>query len=129
MDWLPIREDGEVHPLPGGAVLYLVPCYAGAYNFAWRFYIDRDGGGTYEVLYFADYSERWGWTGTDVLYLPTFDEKTLELTSYYKGRGIGDCGTSGRWVWDEYLFRLVEYRAKDDCDGSGAPGEFPVAYP
>lgn len=57
-----------------------------------------------------------------------FDAETQQVSSFSKGRGLGDCGTSGLWQWDGFAFRLVEFRAKEDCDG-GDPGDFPLVYP
>jgi hypothetical protein len=42
------------------------------------------------------------------------------LASYFKGRGIGDCGGGTDWVWDGTMFRTVGESQMDDC--RGAPG-------
>lgn len=115
------------YPLPDGKTLYMIPCSAGAYNWAYSFYVGENG--WFYGLHWADYTDRWGWSGTDVLFLPTFDPESLTLTSFYKGRGLGDCGTWGRWTWDDYAFRLDAFHAKSACDGEGDVGEFPQVYP
>ena len=119
------RDDGIAARLDAANVLYLVPCWAGAYNFGYVAYAFNSGVVRQEL--FASYSERLGWTGTPFLVTPYFDPLSLILSDFYKGRGIADCGTSGLWQW-QGGFRLLEYRAKDDCDGLGEPGRFPVVY-
>ena len=50
-----------------------------------------------------------------------YDPAKRELVSFYKGRGLGDCGTYHRWSITNFeagnLFRLEEMLNKDDCDG------------
>lgn len=41
-----------------------------------------------------------------------------ELSTYAKGRGIGDCGTAERFAWDGEMFRLIERREMNQCRGS-----------
>ncbi|HTG39817.1 DUF1176 domain-containing protein [Sphingomonas sp.] len=40
------------------------------------------------------------------------------LASYAKGRGIGDCGVSQRFIWDGPRFRLIEQAEMSECRGS-----------
>jgi hypothetical protein len=40
------------------------------------------------------------------------------LTSYDKGRGVGDCGVSASYAWDGTRFRLVEQAAMQECRGN-----------
>jgi hypothetical protein len=61
----------------------------------------------------------------------SWDEKTSQLSAYAKGRGLGDCGTSSAWEWDDNgsygNFVLVEERWKDDCDG--VYDDWPLIWP
>ena len=47
----------------------------------------------------------------------SFNPKTLTLTTFSKGRGIGDCGTEENWVFDGKTFRLAELKVMADCRG------------
>lgn len=106
--------------------IYLIPCTSGAYNFAYKVY---HGDGTYyDPIYFAEFDELSGWTGTQFLINPEFDRNTKTLTSFNKGRGIGDCGATGKWVWRDYRFIMLEYRVKYACDAQGEPGVFPLVF-
>ncbi|WP_029040644.1 DUF1176 domain-containing protein [Cucumibacter marinus] len=119
---------GEVHDLGETTKLYIVPCTSHAYNVTFRLYVARAPFTSFEPLYFADYSEALGWTGTDRLFNIAFEPETNRLSAFYKGRGLADCGTAGNWVWSDYAFKLESYYAKDECDGDFG-GEFPQVYP
>ena len=98
------------------AILYAIPCTAGAYNIAYRLYMRETGEiGGVETLYFATWSGEYGWGGTDLLF--NIDADGPQLSAFYKGRGLGDCGTDGEWVWRDYAFRLLRYAAQDSCEG------------
>lgn len=46
-----------------------------------------------------------------------FDEKSRELVTLAKGRGLTDCGIQTRWRFDGQRFRLVRYAEEPSCDG------------
>lgn len=106
--------------------VHILPCWSAAYNFGWMVYVQ----GEYETRqqYFAFPSQAGGWMASADLTNASYDERTLTLSSFAKGRGLGDCGTSGLWQWDGYSFALLEFSAKYACDEEGYPGEFPVIY-
>lgn len=63
-----------------------------------------------------------------------WDQERQELTGFFKGRGLGDCGEFNRWAWREtgagHVFVLTEARAKSDCDGEpGGPETWPSIWP
>ena len=124
-------RDFTVSALDAEHTLYLIPCWSAAYNFGWKAYVETAGGGV-EPQYFADYSDYSGWTGTPHLVNVYFDPGFKELGSFYKGRGVGDCGSSGTWKWTGYLFRMTEFRAKACGDGpvdeNEDIGNFPVIF-
>lgn len=47
-----------------------------------------------------------------------YDHKTRRLSTFAKGRGIGDCGVSQHFAWDGSSFRLVERSEMGECRGS-----------
>jgi hypothetical protein len=102
--------------------LVLLSCGSGAYNYSVAAYIARrDGKGVWGFAPARFDSKVVDVVGTsDVGVLVNADwasEKQL-LTSYNKGRGIGDCGTAENYIWDGSIFRLVERRIMDECRGS-----------
>jgi hypothetical protein len=46
-----------------------------------------------------------------------FDATTAKLTTFSKGRGLGDCGSETEWIWDGNAFRVVSYRNMPYCRG------------
>jgi len=98
------------------AILYAIPCTAGAYNVTYRLYMRETGEiGGVETLYFATWSGEYGWGGTDLLF--NIDIDGPRLSAFYKGRGLGDCGTDAQWLWRDYAFRLLRFAAQDTCEG------------
>lgn len=125
---LPIADDVQSHRLSATHTLHLLPCWAGAYNFGYLVFVD-DGYQTSQQ-HFATYSDTLGWNGTPTVVNPYFDQATGILWDFYKGRGLGDCGTSGTWIWAEWGFKLINFDAKPTCDGPDDDGsvEFPTIY-
>ncbi len=123
-----LRELGsQIETLSRTSILYVLPCTAHAYNVTYRLYL-RDIGeiGGIRTLYFADYSPDTAWSGTDLLFNVSVEGN--RLTAFYKGRGLGDCGTLAEWQWNEYNYRLVRYAVESECRGV-QPEEWPVVFP
>lgn len=120
----PENQEIESHHLPGGFALHIAQCFAGPYNFTQLYFFERRD--DLRLLYFADFGD--SWTGTNQLFNSDFDPKSGSLSSFYKGRGIGDCGSAGQWVWSGYSFRLVEFSAWPDCDNGKDSEEWPIIY-
>jgi hypothetical protein len=57
---------------------------------------------------------------------PDYDPATGTLMSAGRGRGMGDCGSSARWVFDGKDFRIARYSFQDSC--RGFPGDWPVLW-
>jgi len=134
-----LRLDDPMMP-PAGTVfrgrlgattqVYGILCEASAYNWPFAVYLVRDGVfEEAERLYFADYSHEGGWTGTDLLFNASFDEKTGQLQGFSKARGLGDCGSLIRLKWNpaNEQFALMEFRYKEECD-ENVSIPFPLIY-
>jgi hypothetical protein len=116
-----------IEQLSDTAILYAIPCIAGAYNVAYRLYVRETGEiGGVRTLYFASWDDAHRWSGTDLLYNVAVDGP--RLTAFYKGRGLGDCGTLGEWTWVDTGYRLDRYAAQEDCQGV-PPERWPVVFP
>lgn len=57
-----------------------------------------------------------------------YDEAKNIFTTFYKLRGLGDCGTQGTYSWNTETkqLELQEFRRKDECDGKN--GDWPVVF-
>lgn len=106
----------------GAQALVLLNCGAGAYNFSSGIYTarrDASGKWSFEPARF-DY----GATGFSnespipILVNANWDAATQTLSSYSKGRGLGDCGSSESYVWDGASFRLTEASFMGECRGA-----------
>lgn len=123
------RRWTTVAPLSENKNLYIIPCFAGAYNIAYRLYVMRnDDVKTMRTLYFANYSKSLGWYGSDTLINVSYDPETGILTALGKGRGSGDCGNAARYRWNDFDFKMIEYRAWYRCEESLPPEQWPVIY-
>jgi hypothetical protein len=58
-----------------------------------------------------------------------YDPTKKIFTTFYKLRGLGDCGTQASYIWntETKLLELQEFRSKDSCDGKNT--EWPVIFP
>jgi uncharacterized protein DUF1176 len=86
-------------------------CGSGAYNYYGIPMLLRDDG-TREI---ADLDKE---EEGDVTMNLSWDDKTHVLSSYFKGRGLGDCGGSTEWVWDGTRFRVILEKAMGECLGA-----------
>jgi Protein of unknown function (DUF1176) len=96
--------------------LILITCSRGAYNFSDIAFVRRNG--TLTPARF-DHIFSWG----DTLEIPFlvntyWNPEDGTLSTYAKGRGLGDCGTAESFVWDGEMFRLTERREMNNCRGS-----------
>lgn len=109
--------DVETRALGGGATVVLVPCGSGAYNVISAVFVARDGkvapAKTDAVSGFTEDGEP-----ETVPSIVTGDFDKGVLTSYARGRGLGDCGVIQNFVWDGTMFRLSEQQEMGECRGN-----------
>jgi hypothetical protein len=86
-------------------------CASGAYNFYGIPLLLRDNGKR-EIARFE------GREGDDLVMNLSWKGKERLLESYFKGRGMGDCGGGSDWAWDGTRFRIVRSRMMDECLGA-----------
>lgn len=110
-------EDAQVSTLTAGETLLLLACGSGAYNVSFVPFVVRRGGRA-EIAPFDHRPGWWAEEGKPILVNAVWDEKRGLLTSFSKGRGLGDCGTDSEYAWDGRAFRLVEQSEMDECRGS-----------
>jgi hypothetical protein len=113
--------------------LYVIPCGApGAYNVPFTVYTQIED--AIEQLQFPAMSPD-GPSVEPYAYNLDYDEKTDTVTSFFKGRGLGDCGNFFKWKFTDGDFGrriiLLKETSKDDCDGKygDGPESWPQAWP
>lgn len=107
----------EAYAIGGGKTLALLPCGAGAYNFMTVPFLVSGGKPVLAQFDFAPGMTEAG-EAMPMLVNASWDPRTGRLSSYSKGRGLGDCGSAEDYVWDGTRFRLVEARQMIECRGS-----------
>jgi hypothetical protein len=129
-----VQNGGFEAGLDGDTKLLGLPCGAsGAYNQSFALYVvDADGVAAIDFPVMAQ-------KGPSLLssaFNLDYDPVARKLTSFYKGRGLGDCGFYYSWDvqkpsdQDDYLV-LTHQTNKDACDGNymGGPEHWPAQWP
>ena len=111
-------KDSEhlVARLAPGVILWGPLCSLGAYNEVNVFFIGDEHGRHLKRINLpeppgADPAEN------DALMNVSYDPKTRTLSSFAKGRGVGDCGSVEAWVWDGRAFQLLSETEMIACRG------------
>lgn len=110
-------DEAETAALTAGQTLLLLACGSGAYNVSHVPFVVRRGGRA-EVAPFDHRPGWWAGEGKPMLINAVWDKERGLLTSFSKGRGLGDCGTDSVYAWDGRAFRLVEQAEMHECRGS-----------
>jgi hypothetical protein len=109
----------EAHAAGGGKTLVILPCSSGAYNVIGAlFVIDGKTVAPAEVDAPSGFEETGADSQTPVRSVVNGSFAEGVLTSYAKGRGIGDCGVQQSFVWDGTRLRLLEQSAMGECRGN-----------
>ncbi len=113
-----LSEPDDVARLGANDVMYSFVCreLSGAYNFVNALVIDSPG----RSPRLAEFKFPREYGATEKDYSPInagFDAETQTLSTFNKGRGIGDCGFASDWVWDGQSFRLILSKSMPDCHG------------
>lgn len=102
--------------------LTLVSCGDGAHNYVDAPFIGTSKDGkkwSFAPAHF-DYTSEAGAVAEDIHLLATYswDAENQRISSYNRGRNVGDCGFAETYVWDGGMFRLVDVFAMEQCRGS-----------
>ena len=109
----------EVHALGDGKSLVLLPCSTGAYNLIGALFIVEGAVITpARTDAPAGFDATGADSGTPVQSVVNGAFENGVLTSYAKGRGLGDCGSHQSFVWDGTRFRLSEQADMGECRGN-----------
>ncbi|WP_306225102.1 DUF1176 domain-containing protein [Bosea beijingensis] len=99
-------------PLNDATNLVVVACSRGAYNVASQFWLvpGRDVAKAKPAA-FEGNSDKPG----NELVNADFDPKTGRVMFFAKGRGIGDCGSSGSYGWNGTRFAVLQLSRMSEC--------------
>lgn len=115
----------DIHRLDARTVLFGFPCLQGAYQGSTAYYVTSDTASPRaQRIRLPRPPVRPGpdqprepappahiVTGDD------FSADLGEITEFAKGRGLGDCGTTGTWRWTGSGFALTSYSSMPVCGG------------
>ncbi len=122
-----VNDPPAVYPLDATHALAIRPCYLAAYQGSSVVAVlPRAGGPAAPVTLALPGLPHDATDGPDMVD-PDFDSGSGTLSSVSKGRGLADCGASGRWVWRDGAFRLKALNYQDMCGGT-SPGDWPALY-
>jgi invasion protein IalB len=107
----------ESHALGGGATLVMVPCSVGAYNLSSALFVLENGAWRPAQADVPTGLAPPG-EGSSVPSVVNGQWRGGELTSYTKGRGLGDCGVAQTFVWDGTRLRLSAQSEMGECRGN-----------
>jgi hypothetical protein len=96
-------------------VLASHPCGNGAYNYYYSAWVVDERGRARKAPF--DVSRGIG-EYDDALVNAGWNSAGRRLTSFFKGRGLGDCGSGQEFAWDGIRFRLVRAETMGECRGS-----------
>lgn len=104
---------------PDGVSLIGVCQSSGAYNTSYSFWVVRAGS---QKAVAADFD-----SGGGEVVNPGLSKDGLTLSTFDKGRGVGDCGDSAEFTWDGTAFRTLTESEMPEC--LGVPSDdWPVTY-
>jgi hypothetical protein len=120
---LPIEDvltDQQSFDLGNGKKLFLVNCWRAAYQ-SGSIVFFADGAVPPRLLTFQSWDGK-KFVPFDAPSEAEFDLEKKTLSSFHKGRGIGDCGSMGEWTWTGTAFKMSAYFYKEKCDGKPFAG-------
>ena len=113
-----IEDDGPVSSrLAPGVVLWVVPCWQGAYNVTSVLILANEKG---DHVRLADLTGRGDPNGRAQTSNASYDADSRRLYSYERGPGLGECGLSQAWAWTGQGFVLAERSELIFCHGLSA---------
>lgn len=108
----------DAHRLDRRSTLVLMSCGAGAYNYLVKPLIWRNGRLTPADFDFAYHFGETPDPGQPEILVNVTWSPTGRLSSWGKGRGLGDCGDAQTFGWDGTRFRLLEAARMTECRGA-----------
>ena len=107
-------EEPTSNRLAPGVVLWVVPCWVGAYQISSALVLADEKGGNARL---ADLGGGGDADGRAMATNADFDTDTQQLHSYAKGRGIADCGIATTHAWTGKAFVLTDRTELSVCRG------------
>lgn len=114
-------DAAETAALGGGRTLVLLTCGSGAYNVATVPLIARRDGRRIRIdpaPFDVPLNDLEREAGRRVLVNAAWVHERRSIEDFSKARGLGDCGSRARYVWDGSRFRLALLEEMPECRGA-----------
>ncbi|MEM7302151.1 MAG: DUF1176 domain-containing protein [Pseudomonadota bacterium] len=109
-------ENSELIRFSASSHVVLIVCERHAYQTSHVAYsVSGESDPYVELLSFPDNADGQKWTASHRIISPDWNGETKRLTTFYKGRGIGDCGSSAVYRWEDHAFIPEEVRFQTCC--------------
>ena len=118
--------DDTIARLAPGVVLWGPQCEGGAYNSVNVFFVGDEHAAHVTRVKFPE-APGAGQASDDSLMNVGFDAPSQTLSSFSKGRGIADCGSTESWVWDGKAFQMAHEEIMPECRGV-PPDDWPALF-
>lgn len=115
----PQKDDG-VARLSDDTLLWSVLCFRGAYNEGHRFFLTGNEGQNPRPIFLRSTDQQGEDVGVAddfILINAGYDPESRTVSSFSKGRGLGDCGATNVWTWTGRDFVLTEEQVMINCAG------------
>ncbi len=119
------EPDDTIARLAPGVVLWGPECDMAAYNETSVFFIGDEHAGHLKRVIFPEAPG--AGHPDDTLMNVGFDAASQTLSSFSKGRGIADCGSTEAWVWDGKAFQMAREETMPECRGV-VPDDWPSLF-
>ncbi|MDP2355933.1 MAG: DUF1176 domain-containing protein [Beijerinckiaceae bacterium] len=111
-------EGDEIgYQITSDIVLWQMPCSRAAYNFANVYYLQIRNGPPRLVQFEKPEDGALVRNMTEIVN-GEFNEDDRSIFFFAKGRGLGDCGVRGAYVWDGRAFMLANWQEMTACRGA-----------
>lgn len=107
-------EDPSSNRLAPGVVLWVIPCWVGAYQISSALVLADEKGGHVRL---ADLGGDGGPDDRATATNANYDTDHQKLYTYAKGRGLADCGQATTYAWTGKAFILTERAELQICRG------------
>jgi hypothetical protein len=97
--------------------LWQMPCAQGAYNFSMVYFLQPRASAPRRILF--DRPENGGLVANlGEIINGEFQDDERSIFFFAKGRGLGDCGARGSYVWNGRSFALASWQEMPTCRGA-----------
>lgn len=112
-----VEDDDPGYQILPDTVLWQMLCNRAAYNVATVYYLQTRAGAPRRIAFEKPEGGKLIRNLTEIVN-GEFSEEDRSIFFFAKGRGLGDCGVRGAYVWDGRAFMLSQWQEMAACRGA-----------